>query len=177
MRELLDLWPPGPPHTLTATYMQRMGRGVLKMLELLVETDKPELANRFLQIAMPRQYHEDLNPMLMPVLETVSPDTLRESLPRLVRTNAPVWLAGVANLLAGLSSAAKMSNDGERLDILRVSASNAFNLIPAAIGVEKQGSWAYRNRDTVLGARHDQGLVPHKRVVGSRQRGGTRLQL
>ena len=150
VRQLLDLWPPGPPHTLTATYMQRMGRGVLKMLELLVETAKPELTYRFLQIAMPRQYHEDLNPMLMPVLEAVSPDTLRESLPRLVRTNTTVWLAGLANLLAGLSSAAKMSNDGERLEILRVSASNAFNLIPAAIGVEKQGAWAYRNRDVVL---------------------------
>ena len=150
VRQLLDVWPQGRPFTSSGTFMERTGWGVLKMLELLIKTDKPGFTERFLKHAVPRQYHQDLNSVLTTVLESVSLDTLREFLPEFVRLNAREQLAGVSHLLARLSSADESSSKGDRLEILRESASNAFDCIPAAIGVEQQGDWAYRYQQRAL---------------------------
>ena len=150
--QLIDAWPAAHPYQDSTRFMEERGNNMLRMLRILSDTGDSRQTARFLETVVARQYHEELNELLLPALDTIGPAGLRSFLPEFVKNNASAGIGGVFNLLVRLD-ALHEERGGAWRDLLRDGTQAAFEALPVALEeAEKSPYSRWREKPRPLGS-------------------------
>lgn len=151
--QLIDVWPAANPYSTPEGFMDERGNNMLRMLRILSDVGNSRQTARFLDTVVSKQYHEDLNVLLVPALETIGPAGLQSFLPQFLASNASTNTGGVFNLLIRLDEVHEQSGVGARRDLLRAGAVTAFEALPLALEEPKKGPHSrWREKAKALGS-------------------------
>ena len=151
--QLLDVWPAADPYLAPKRFMEATGDNMARMLRILSEVGDNRQTARFLENVVTKQYHRDLNNLLVPALGTLGPAGLQSFLPQFVASNASANTGGVFNLLIRLDEAREQSGVGARRDLLRAGAVAAFEALPLALEEPKKIPYSqWRQKPRTLGS-------------------------
>ena len=151
--QLIDVWPAANPYLAPERFMEKTGNNMLRMLRILSDVGNCRQTARFLETVVTKQYHEELNDLLVPALETIGPAGLQSFLPQFVASNASTNTGGVFNLLIRLDEVHEQSGVGARRGLLRAGAVTAFEALPLALEEPKKGPRSrWREKAKTLGS-------------------------
>ncbi len=150
--QLVDAWPASVPYQDSKRFMEQRGNNMLRMLRILSDVGDRQQTARFLETVVTKQYHEDLNDLLVPALETVGPAGLQSFVPQFVASNATANSGGVFNLLVRLDEIHEEQGAGWGQDLLRSGAEYVFEALPRALEEPKKGPYSrWREKPRALG--------------------------
>lgn len=150
--QLVDVWPATVPYPDSNRFMEQRGNNMLRMLRILSDVGDRQQTARFLETVVTKQYHEDLNDLLVPALEAIGPAGLQAILPQFVAGNASANTGGVFNLLVRLDEIHQDQGTGAR-DVLRVGAESVFEALPLALEEPQKSPYSrWRKKPRILGS-------------------------
>ena len=150
--QLIDAWPAAIPYQDSKRFMEEGGNNMLRMFRILSRVGDSRQTARFLETVVTKQYHEELNDLLVAALETVGTASLQSFLPQFVASNATTNTGGVFNLLVRLDESRDESGGRARRDLLRAGTEAAFEVLPLALEEPKKSPYSrWRVKPRTLG--------------------------